>query len=182
NVRTGAVRVNPGTIAITSPAAGLARHKVGLAILFVALLTLANLRGVREAGRIFAIPTYGFVALVYLMLVIGFAKCLAGCPVARTANLPVEPIGALGLFLVLRAFASGATALTGVEAIADGVQAFRRPQSRNAASTLSIMGTIAISMFLGITVLARLIDVRVTHEIVAAKSVLAQVGETVFGN
>ena len=180
-VLTVAVSVTAGTIAITSAAPGLARHKVGLAILFVALLTLANLRGVREAGRIFAIPTYGFVAMVYLTLVIGFGKCLAGCPVARTANLPVEPIGALGLFLVLRAFASGATALTGVEAIADGVQAFRRPQSRNAASTLSIMGAIAVSMFLGITVLARLIDVRVTHEIVAAKSVLAQVGETVFG-
>src|SRR5206468_12335617 len=154
---TVAVSVTAGTIAITSAAPGLARHKVGLAVLFVALLTLANLRGVREAGRIFAVPTYGFVAMVYLTLIVGFGKCLVGCPAAQTAHLPVEPLGALGLFLVLRAFASGATALTGVEAIADGVQAFRRPQSRNAASTLSIMGVIAISMFLGITLLARLI-------------------------
>src|SRR3989442_8014134 len=97
-VLTVAVSVTAGTIAITSAAPGLARHNVGLALLFVALLTLANLRGGREAGRIFAIPTYGFVALVYLTLVLGFGKCLAGCPAARTANLPVEPIGALGLF------------------------------------------------------------------------------------
>src|SRR3989441_3025895 len=124
-VLTVAVSVTAGTIAITSAAPSLAQHKVGLAILFVALLTLANLRGVREAGRIFAIPTYGFVVMVYLTLVVGFGKCLTGCSVAETADLPVEPIGALGLFLVLRAFASGATALTGVEAIADGVQAFR---------------------------------------------------------
>lgn len=180
-VLTVAVSVTAGTIAVTSAAPSLAEHKVGLAILFVALLTVANLRGVREAGRIFAIPTYGFVAMIYLTLLVGFGKCLTGCPTSQTANIPIEPIGALGLFLVLRAFASGATALTGVEAIADGVQAFRRPQSRNAASTLSIMGVIAITMFLGITLLARLIDVRVTHEIVATKSVLAQIGETVFG-
>src|SRR2546422_6616906 len=84
-VLTVAVSVTAGTIAITSAAPGLARHKVGLAILFVALLTLANLRGVREAGRIFAIPTYGFVAMVYLTLVLGFGNCLAGCPGPRPA-------------------------------------------------------------------------------------------------
>jgi hypothetical protein len=82
---------------------------------------------------------------------------------------------------LLKAFASGATALTGVEAIADGVPAFRRPQARNAAATLSIMAAIGISMFLGITVLAGLLDVRVTHEIAASRSVLAQIGQTVFG-
>jgi amino acid transporter len=180
-VLTVAVSVTAGTIAITSAAPGLAEHKVSLAIGFVALLTLANLRGVREAGQVFAIPTYGFVAIVSLTLIAGFARCLAGCPVAATASVPLAPISGLALFLVLRAFASGATALTGVEAIADGVQAFRRPQSKNAAATLSIMGALAVSMFLGITVLARLLDVRVNHEIALTKSVLAQVGETVFG-
>ena len=180
-VLTVSVSVTAGTVAITSAAPGLAEHKVSLAVLLVALLTLANLRGVKEAGQLFAIPTYGFVLLVYVTLVIGFVRCLGGCPVAATAHIPLEPVSALAIFLVLRAFASGATALTGVEAIADGVQAFRRPQSRNAAATLSIMGAMAISMFLGITVLAKLLQVHANHDIVLTKSVLAQIGETVFG-
>jgi amino acid transporter len=180
-VLTVAVSVTAGTIAITSAAPGIADHKVAVAILLIALLTLANLRGVKEAGQMFAVPTYGFVAMVYLTLALGFARCLAGCPVAETSTLPVEPLEGLALFLVLRAFASGATALTGVEAIADGVQAFRRPQSKNAAATLAIMGTFSISMFLGITLLARLLQVRVNHEIALSRSVLAQIGETVFG-
>lgn len=181
-VLTVAVSVTAGTIAITSAAPGLSEHKVALAIGFVALLTVANLRGVREAGQVFAIPTYGFVAIVGLTMVAGLVRCLGGCPVAQTASIPLVPVSGVALFLVLRAFASGATALTGVEAIADGVQAFRRPQSRNAAATLSIMGVMAVSMFLGITVLARLLQVRVNHEIASSKSVLAQVGETVFGH
>jgi amino acid transporter len=180
-VLTVAVSVTAGTIAITSAAPGIAEHKVAVAIVFVALLTMANLRGVKEVGQLFAIPTYGFVALVYLTLAVGFTRCLAGCPVAETSQIPLAPLGALTVFLVLRAFASGATALTGVEAIADGVQAFRRPQSKNAATTLAVMGAISISMFLGITVLARLLQVRVNHEIALHKSVLAQIGETVFG-
>jgi hypothetical protein len=83
--------------------------------------------------------------------------------------------------LVLKAFASGATALTGVEAIADGVQAFRRPQARNAAQTLAIMAAIGISMFLGITLLAQVLQIRVDAEIAASRSVLSQIGQTVFG-
>jgi amino acid transporter len=180
-VLTVAVSVTAGTIAITSAAPTLAQHKVFIAIFLVGLLTLANLRGVREAGFIFAIPTYGFVAVVYVMILVGFVRCLTGCPVADTANLPLEPLGALTIFLVLRAFASGATALTGVEAIADGVQAFRRPQSKNAASTLSSMAVIAITMFIGITVLAQVLHVRVNEDIAVSRSVLSQVGETVFG-
>jgi amino acid transporter len=180
-VLTVAVSVTAGTIAITSAVPTMAEHKVGVAVAFVVLLTLANLRGVREAGQIFAIPTYGFVALVYLTLGLGFARCLTGCPVAETSHIPLAPVGALSLFLVLKAFSSGATALTGVEAIADGVQAFRRPQSKNAATTLAVMGAISISMFLGITLLARLLQVHVNHEIALHKSVLAQIGETVFG-
>lgn len=180
-VLTVAVSVTAGTIAITSAFPSVADHKVPVAIGFIILLTLANLRGVREAGQFFAVPTYGFVALVYLTLIVGFGRCLSGCPVSQTADLPIEPISGLALFLVLRAFASGATALTGVEAIADGVQAFRRPQSKNAADTLAIMGLMAVSMFLGITLLARLLQIRVNDQIVLSKSVLAQIGETVFG-
>src|SRR2546428_6053731 len=180
-VLTVAVSVTAGTIAITSAAPTLARHKVGLALAFVVLLTVANLRGVREAGKVFAVPTCGVVALVYLTLLVGVLRCLTGCPVANTANLPIEPIAGLSLFLVLKAFSSGATALTGVEAIADGVQAFRRPQSKNAAETLAIMGVISVSMFVGITFLASKLGVRVNESIAMSRSVLSQIGETVFG-
>ncbi|MEX2420366.1 MAG: amino acid permease, partial [Actinomycetota bacterium] len=147
-VLTVAVSVTAGTIAITSAAPGLADHRVVIAIGFVVLVTLANLRGVREAGTLFAIPTYGFVAMVCLTLVTGLVQCLTGCPTAASADLELPIEHTLTLFLILRAFSSGATALTGVEAIADGVQAFRRPQANNAATTLAIMGTISIGMFL----------------------------------
>jgi amino acid transporter len=176
-----AVSVTAGTIAVTSAVPAAADHKLGLAFAFVGLLTLANLRGVKEAGATFAVPTYGFVAMVYLTLAVGLFQCLTHCPQASTANIPLEPEAQLALFLILKAFASGATALTGVEAIADGVQAFRRPQSKNAADTLAIMGVIGISMFLGITVLARMLHIRVDAHLALTKSVLAQMGETVFG-
>ena len=181
-VLTVAVSVTAGTIAITSAVPQLAGHKVGVAVTFVVLLTLANLRGVKEAGTVFAFPTYGFVAMVYLTLAAGLIRCLSGCPTAATASLAVHPEHALTLFLILRAFSSGATALTGVEAIADGVQAFRRPQSRNAATTLAIMGFFSTSMFLGITVLANALRVRTNEEIALHKSVLAQIAETVWGH
>jgi amino acid transporter len=180
-VLTVSVSVTAGTIAITSAAPSLVRHRVGLAIGFIVVIMLANLRGVKEAGRLFAIPTYGFVAMVFATLATGLARCLSECPRASTAELELEGVATLGAFLALRAFSSGATALTGVEAIADGVQAFRRPQSKNAAATLAIMGSLSIPMFLGITILARLLDVRVNEEIALTKSVLAQVGDTVFG-
>jgi amino acid transporter len=179
-VLTVSVSVVAGMLAITSAAPGLAEHKVILSIGIVALVTLANLRGVKEAGTLFAIPTYGFVAMVYVMIGTGFVRCVPGCPEAATADLPLEETAAISVFLILRAFSSGATALTGVEAISNGVQAFRRPQSRNAASTLAMMGFMTVSMFIGITVLSVLLHVRVNHEIAASRSVLSQIGETVF--
>jgi len=179
-VLTVAVSVTAGTIAITSAAPSLNEHRVLIAIGFVVFITLANLRGVREAGTLFAVPTYGFVIMVYATLLGGLVRCLGGCPVAASADLELPVHHALSLFIILRAFSSGATALTGVEAIADGVQAFRRPQARNAAATLAIMGTFSISMFLGITYLARSLGVRVS-EVRPGASVLAQIGDTVFG-
>jgi amino acid transporter len=180
-VLTVSVSVTAGTIAITSAVPSWARYRVSLAIGFILLIMLANLRGVKEAGRLFAIPTYGFVAMVFATLAIGLARCISECPRASTADLELEGGATLAVFLALRAFSSGATALTGVEAIADGVQAFRRPQSKNAAATLAIMGSLSIPMFLGITILARLLHVRVNEEIALTKSVLAQIGETVLG-
>ena len=180
-VLTVAVSVVAGSVAITSAVPALAEHRVALSIGLVILLTLANLRGVKEAGTLFAIPTYGFVTLIYLMFLTGFVRCLSGCPLAETAHLPLEATATVSLFLILRAFSSGATALTGVEAVADGVQAFRRPQAKNAASTLSMMLFMTVTMFIGITILSVLLHVRVTEEIAVSRSVLSQIGETIFG-
>jgi amino acid transporter len=180
-VVTASVSVTAGAVAVTSALPGLLPYKVPIAIGFIVLIALANLRGSKESGVLFAVPTYGFVATVYVLLLFGFIQCLDGCPKAATSELPVEPHMALTAFLILRAFTSGSAALTGVEAIADGVQAFRRPQSRNAATTLGIMATMSITMFLGITILADAFDVKVSEELASAKSVLAQVGEAAFG-
>jgi amino acid transporter len=181
-VLTVAVSITAGTTAIASVAPDtLVPLRVPIAVTLVTLVTLANLRGVKEAGTLFAVPTYGFVVMIALTLATGFVRCVGGCPVAETADLPLHVDHTLSLFLILRAFSSGATALTGVEAIADGVQAFRRPQARNAATTLAVMGVMSTTMFLGITALSQLLHVRITHEIAAERPVLAQIGDTVYG-
>src|ERR687892_529885 len=173
-VLTVAVSVTAGTVAIVSAFPGLAEERVPIAVGLIAFIALANLRGVREAGTLFAIPTYGFVITVFITLGVGLVRCVSGCPTAAV-EAPLRATEALSLFLVLKAFASGSTALTGVEAIADGVQAFRRPQSRNAATTLAVMGGMSITTFL-----ARALHVRVGPGVGETKSVLAQIGETVF--
>jgi len=183
-VLTVAVSVSAGVAAITSAAPSLLPHRVLLALGFLVLLTVANLRGAREAGVLFAGPTYAFVVIVMVTLATGFARCLGGsCPQAVSAGAELAPeVAAVSLLIILRAFASGASALTGTEAIADGVQAFRPPKSHNAAMTLAFMGAIAVTMFLGISALARLFDVRVTEETVDTYgTVLSQIGRAVFG-
>ncbi|HEX2031618.1 MAG TPA: APC family permease [Actinomycetota bacterium] len=180
-VVTASVSVTAGAAAVTAAAPGLAPFRVPMAIGFLVLIALANLRGVRESGALFAVPTYGFVAIVYVTVLAGAFRCLGTCPTAETAAEPLPTVEALGLVLVLRAFTQGSSALTGVEAIADGVQAFRRPQGKNAAATLGIMAAMSVSMFLGITFLARALQVRVTEEIAVTRTVLSQIGETVFG-
>ena len=181
-VLTVSVSITAGTTAIASVAPDtLVPIRVPLAIGLVLLVTLANLRGVKEAGSLFAIPTYGFVLMIAITLVTGFVRCLGGCPLAETAELPLEVEHTLSLFLIARAFSSGATALTGVEAIADGVPAFRRPQAKNAATTLAVMGAMSVAMFLGITALSQLLHVRISEEIAQELPVLAQIGDTVYG-
>jgi amino acid transporter len=176
-VVTAAVSVTAGAVAVTSAAPALAEHRLLVAMIFILIIALANLRGVRESGTLFAVPTYGFALWVYVMIVAGFVQCLDGCPRADSADIPLEAQAGLGIFLVLRAATQGASALTGVEAIADGVQAFRRPQGKNAAATLAVLGLMSATLFLGVTALARLLEVRVGEE----ASVLSQIGETVFG-
>lgn len=183
-VLTVSVSIAAGVAAITSAAPGLLSARVVLALGFIVLLTLANLRGVKEASTVFSIPTYVFIVSVFVLLVSGFVQCADGsCPVPPSAGVPIEAqVGTLSLFLILRAFASGSTALTGVEAIANGVQAFRQPKSHNAATTLGLMGLISITMFLGISTLAHLLDVRVSEETIDTYgTVLSQIGRAVFG-
>ncbi len=155
-ILTVAVSVTAGVFALTSAFPSLRSHQVGLSLLFVVLLTLVNLRGVRESGILFALPTYAFVAVMYAMIGTGVGKCVAGaCPQAHVSNpLAAGAAGTVGVLVILRAFSSGAAALTGVEAISNGVNAFRPPQGRNAAKTLLVMGGIAISLFLGVSYLA----------------------------
>jgi amino acid transporter len=153
-ILTVAVSVTAGVLALTSAAPSLAPHKVGLSLLFVVLLTLVNLRGVRESGIAFALPTYSFVALMYIMVAAGIGKCVAGtCPQATVPDPVATGIGVVTIFVLVRAFASGAVALTGVEAISNGVGAFRPPKGRNAAATLGVLGVIAITLFIGVSYL-----------------------------
>jgi amino acid transporter len=177
---TVAVSITAGVEAITSAAEGLADQRVVIAFLFIGFVTVLNLRGVRESGTLFAIPTYGFVLSIYLMIGTGIARCLGGCPQAASATNELEVEHALTFFLILKAFAAGTTALTGVEAIADGVPAFRYPQSRNAATTLGIMAGLSISMFLGISWLADRTNAVYTEHPPGQPSVLSQIAETVF--
>jgi len=178
-VLTVAVSITAGVDAISSAVSSIDDHRVIVAVGFVILVTLANLRGVKESGTLFAIPTYGFVASIYLLLVVGFVKCAGGCPQAESAGDQLKALEPLGFFLILKAFAAGTTALTGVEAIADGTAAFRYPQSKNAATTLSVMGALTISMFLGISWLADHTNVVFHHD--AGRTVVAQIGAAIYG-
>jgi len=156
-ILTVAVSMSAGVAAITSAWPMLEPYRVELAVGLIGLVSLANLRGVKESGAMFAIPTYTFVASMFLLIGTGLFNIVTGhvtpAPPQPTPHL-ADGVGALSLFLILRAFAAGCTALTGIEAIADGVPAFKKPEARNATITLAIMAALLVAMFLGITVLA----------------------------
>jgi amino acid transporter len=147
-ILTVAVSVVAGVIAITSVVPSLAPHRVELSIIFVAFTTFANLRGLRESGILFALPTYGFIASAMVVILIGVVRCMGDCSAASQAVTVKEEAG-LDLLVLLQAFAVGSSALTGVEAISNAVTIFRRPQGRNAASTLGILGGLAVVLVLG---------------------------------
>jgi amino acid transporter len=197
-VMTVAVSVAAGVDNIISAVPDLNAYRVAIAVGFVALLTAMNLRGIRESGRAFAAPTYLFVGGVLVMIGTGLFRYFFGAaPVAATAGYSIAPelsdLSAFSLlFLALRAFSSGCTALTGVEAISNGVPAFRPPKSRNAATTLAAMGLLAVTMFSGITALALLSDARIAEhacdligfpncQTAPQQTVIAQVAAAVFG-
>ncbi|MGD9954583.1 MAG: APC family permease [Candidatus Nanopelagicales bacterium] len=192
-ILTVAVSVTSGVANFTSAFPGLAPYTVEMSVGLVIGLTLMNLRGVRESGRAFAAPTYLFISSVLVLIVVGAAKVLLGQPlVAESASLSsdaAQATGAAAVFLLLRAFASGCTALTGVEAISNGVPYFKAPKSRNAAGTLLAMGVLAITMFGGVTWLAIRSGVKIAEDNATLglpadavqPTVLAQLGTAVFG-
>ncbi len=183
-VMTVAVSVVSGVVAIISAVPSLQHYSVELSVAFVVMLAVVNLRGVRESGTAFAVPTYAFVGLTFLLLASGAYQALTGgLNRASGAELALQHTAHVGgvftLLLCLRAFASGCTALTGVEAISNGVPAFKPPRSRNAAMTLVIMGALAVSMFSGITALALGAHARAYPD--GNPSVISQVAESVWG-
>ena len=193
-ILTVAVSVTSGVANFTSAFPSLEPWTVEMSVALVVVLTLMNLRGIRESGKAFAAPTYLFILSVMTLLVVGIAKQLLGISIlAESANLTVhsnDVAGATAVFLLLRAFASGCTALTGVEAVSNGVPYFKPPKSRNASTTLLAMGTFAIVMFGGVTYLAVTTQVHLSDDNATLglpadavqPTVLAQLGQAVFGN
>ena len=192
-ILTVAVSVTSGVANFTSAFPGLVDYAVPMSVGLVVLLTFMNLRGIRESGTTFAAPTYLFIVSVLTLIVVGLVKLALGVPVvAESSNLQVhaaEATGATALFLLLRAFASGCTALTGVEAVSNGVPYFKAPKSKNAAGVLLAMGVLAITMFGGVTALAVKSGVHLSEDNATLglpadavqPTVLAQLGQAVFG-
>jgi amino acid transporter len=178
-VLTVAVSVAAGVLALTSAVTSLRDHELALSLICVVLIALANLRGVREAGILFAIPTYAFITSIFALIIVGLGRCADGsCPHAVVPHPMTAGTGALTTFVVLRAFASGSTALTGVEAIANGVNAFRKPHGLNAARTLAALGVIAILMFVGVSWLA--VHMHAIPTETGTPSVLSEIARGVF--
>ncbi len=182
-ILTVAVSIASGVAQITSAFPALYPFRVEIALAMIAMMTIINLRGVKESGRVFAIPTYYFIVMVFLMLVTGFVKLANGSLGVVTSVERVEGIEhslqPLTLFLILRAFASGSTAVTGVEAISNGITAFKEPRSKNAAQTLVVMALILGTTFIGITVLANQLQVMAGEEV--KETVISQIARTIYG-
>jgi amino acid transporter len=185
---TVAVSVAAGADAIISAAPALGSYAVPMSIAFVVVLAFGNLRGIREAGRVFAIPTYFFIANMAVLIALGLGREAAGDLPKAASTHGLLPLGhasgglilGVSAFFLLRAFANGSSAMTGTEAISNGVSIFRQPQARNARTTLVLMSTILGAMFLGVSVLAAL-----THAVPfvsGTPTVVSEIGKLVYGS
>ncbi|MEO5965079.1 MAG: APC family permease, partial [Candidatus Limnocylindrales bacterium] len=183
SVMTVAVSTSSAVEQLISIAPVINDFRILIAIISISLITIANLRGLRESGNIFAIPTYLFVGMALLIVAIGFVRVITG----QAVDLPPHPeavhLGteSIGVFLVLRAFASGSVALTGTEAIANGVPAFRPPEAKNAANTLVVMAVLLAVLFIGITIVADAYQIVPSEEGSGGPTVIALVAQTAFG-
>jgi amino acid transporter len=182
-ILTVAVSISAGVAQITSAFPELLPYRVHIAVTVIALMTVVNLRGVKESGRIFAVPTYFFLGMMFLTLGVGLFRHLTGGIPVVTGVEPVhhgeEVVTGFALvFIILRAFSSGCTALTGIEAISNGITAFKQPRSHNAAVTLVWMSSILIVLFLGITFVANQIQAIPSH----TETVISQMGRAIYGD
>ncbi len=174
---TVAVSTTAGVAAITSAFPDLSPFRVELCLLVIGVITWINLRGVSESGTVFAIPTYTFVVIALGLIVVGLARLISGTLEAVPAQTVTGDSRTLTLFLIMRAFASGCTALTGVEAISNGIPAFKKPEAENAGKTLMAMTTLLATMFLGISILAHSLHMVPVED----QTLISQIGRHVFG-
>ncbi|MCL4263743.1 MAG: APC family permease [Anaerolineae bacterium] len=179
-ILTVAVSISAGVAQIASAFPILNPYRVEVALLVIFIMTIVNLRGVKESGTVFAIPTYFFLGTMILTLGMGLYRYLTGTlgVVANVEMVEVSVIQPLTLFLILRAFSSGSAALTGIEAISNGITAFKEPRSHNAAITLQWMSGILITIFLSITFLSHQIQAMPSH----TETIISQLGRTIFGD
>jgi amino acid transporter len=184
-ILTVAVSISAGVAAIISIPSfrGLADSRVALGLALIVIITLANLRGLKESGTVFAVPTYIYITTLTLLVVLGLFRSFFG----DIPRIPFDPHraegvkqlgGNLGLFLLLKGFSSGAVALTGVEAISNGVPAFRKPESKNAAATMTWMAIVLGTLFMGVSILAHHLHPYPSHD----ETVFSQMGRAVFGD
>jgi len=180
-VLTVSVSVAAGIAAVTSAVPTLYPYRVELCVLGVLGITIANLRGVRESGRVFAVPTYAFIGSYVFMIGWGtvlWARGAAEAAATGSAMTPMAGAQELTIFLILRAFASGCVALTGIEAVSNGVPAFRPPESRNARQVLVALGAVLVTLFVGITFLANAFGLTPTEQ----ETINSQLARRVFGD
>lgn len=179
-VMTVAVSVAAGVAAVTSALPAAYQYRVIISAVVIGLVTLINLRGIRESGKVFVTPTYGFIIMAGSLVVLGTVRWLTGSLHAPTAvpTVPGGSLGVLGFFLVLRTFTAGCTTLTGTEAISNGVPAFRPPESRNASITLGVMAIILGTLLLGVTNLAQVLHLEPNTQ----QTILSQLGRAVYGS
>jgi amino acid transporter len=177
-VLTVAVSIAAGVAALTSAFPAWHVSRVEMTLGFVVVLTFGNLRGIRESGRIFALPTYLFVVSLLALIAVGAWRAAIGTIIPIETVQPIQPTGeVLTLFLLLTAFSNGCTAMTGVEAVSNGVPAFKPPEAKNAAATMLMMAVLSITMFIGITLLARAYQVMPSEQ----ETVVSQIARGVFG-
>ena len=177
-ILTAAVSISAGVAAITSALPELYDSRVFLSISFIIFLTFINLRGVRESGKVFTIPTYLFIVSLFFLIIVGIAKYITGGFVISPLDFsPEEGLGLAAVVLIIRAFAAGCTAMTGLEATADGVQSFKAPEAQNANKVLLLMGVTLAAIFIGVTLLAALLHIMPKE----GETVISQIARETFG-
>ncbi|MDY2534250.1 APC family permease [Enterococcus faecalis] len=174
---TVAVSVSAGAEAIISAIPALYGHQVAISIGIVILITLMNLRGLRESASFLMLPVYSFIAIITLLIVVGLFKIVTGAQPLNATALPGAVVPGISIALVLRAFSSGSSSLTGVEAISNAVPFFKKPRAKNVAGTLALMATILGFFFVGITFINYWYGIVPKEEV----TVLSQIGKAVFG-